>query len=181
MTNDSPRAKPETVILAVAGGPDSIYLLRHGINKSFDLVLGHFNHGVRGIDSDEDKRFVERFCRETGIRLEVRKGKHPTGSPTDPKKETTKYPDGFEAKAREERYAFLQDLKKKYGAKAILLAHTSDDQVETVLMRVLEGAGISGLKGIPRQTEDGIERPLLSTWREGILRYLKQHKIPFRV
>jgi tRNA(Ile)-lysidine synthase len=53
--------------------------------------------------------------------------------------------------------------------------------VETVLMRVLEGAGISGLKGIPRKTADGIERPILSTWREDILKYLHTHDIPYRV
>jgi tRNA(Ile)-lysidine synthase len=60
------------------------------------------------------------------------------------------------------------------------MGHTADDQVETILMRVMEGAGITGLKGIPRQTP-GIERPLLDTWREDILKYLREHKIPFRV
>jgi tRNA(Ile)-lysidine synthase len=88
---------------------------------------------------------------------------------------------GFEEKARKERYAFLREVKKKHGADKILLAHTADDQVETVLMRILEGAGISGLKGIPRKTVDGIERPLLYTWREDILTYLRKHRIPYRV
>jgi len=88
---------------------------------------------------------------------------------------------GFERKAREIRYAFLKEIRNKHGAKKILVAHTADDQVETVLMRLLEGAGISGFKGIPRSTEEGIERPLLDTWREDILRYLEDHDMPYRV
>jgi tRNA(Ile)-lysidine synthetase-like protein len=87
----------------------------------------------------------------------------------------------FEERARNLRYAFLRELRSRYGAGKILLAHTADDQVETVLMRILEGAGISGLKGIPRKTDDGIERPLLDTWREEIIEYLRKHKIPYRV
>jgi tRNA(Ile)-lysidine synthase len=92
-----------------------------------------------------------------------------------------KVPPRFEEKARETRYAFLKRLLSRHRAKKILVAHTADDQVETVLMRILEGAGIAGLKGIPRSTGDGVERPLLETWREDILKYLKNHNIPFRV
>ena len=88
---------------------------------------------------------------------------------------------GFEEKARAARYVFLLEQKKAHGAEKILVGHTADDQVETVLMRFLEGAGISGLKGIPRKTKDGIERPILEVWREDILKYLRKHKIPFQV
>ena len=84
-------------------------------------------------------------------------------------------------KAREIRYRFLKDLSGKSGAEAIALAHTADDQVETILMRVFEGAGIGGLKGIPRETGDGIVRPILDVWKEDILDYLKKRKIPYRI
>ena len=84
-------------------------------------------------------------------------------------------------KAREIRYRFLKDLSGKVGAEAIALAHTADDQVETILMRVFEGAGIGGLKGIPRETADGIVRPILDVWKEDILDYLKKRKIPYRI
>jgi tRNA(Ile)-lysidine synthase len=103
-----------------------------------------------------------------------------TGVPGAGRKRT-KAPPGFEERARAARYAFLMEQKKAHGAEKILVGHTADDQVETVLMRVLEGAGISGLKGIPRRTADGIERPLLDTWREDINKYLHKHKIPYRV
>ena len=90
-------------------------------------------------------------------------------------------PAGFEKKAREIRYRFLRDLSEKVGADAIALAHTADDQVETVLMRMFEGAGIGGLKGIPRETGDAIVRPILDVWKEDILKYLKKRKIPYRI
>ena len=61
------------------------------------------------------------------------------------------------------------------------MAHTADDQVETILMRVFEGTGIGGLKGIPRVTGDGIVRPILDVWKEDILNYLKKGKIPYRI
>jgi len=90
-------------------------------------------------------------------------------------------PTGFEKRARDARYRFLKDLSEMIGAEKISLAHTADDQVETVLMRVFEGAGIAGLKGIPREIESGIERPILDVWKEDILKYLKKHKIKYRI
>jgi len=90
-------------------------------------------------------------------------------------------PAGFEKKARDVRYRFLRDLAEKAGAESIALAHTADDQVETILMRVFEGAGIGGLKGIPFGTDDGIVRPILDVWKEDILDHLKKRKIPYRI
>jgi len=143
--------------------------------------MAHYNHGARGKESEKDQKFVEELSVALGIPLEL--GKNPshagkievTGG--DVKMDCA----GFEGKARQERHAFLRDLKKKCGAETIIMGHTADDQVETVLMRILEGAGISGLKGIPRSTEDGIERPLLDAWREDILAHLKKNEIPYRV
>ena len=98
-----------------------------------------------------------------------------------PRRSGGSFPPGFEKKAREIRYRFLKDLSGKVGAEAIALAHTADDQVETILMRVFEGAGIGGLKGIPRETADGIVRPILDVWKEEILDDLKKRKIPYRI
>jgi tRNA(Ile)-lysidine synthase len=156
-------------VIAVSGGPDSVYLFCGTLNKSKSAIIAHLNHGARGLDSDKDQEFVEQLGRSKGIRVEVRKIA------------LTKSSTGFEKKARNERYAFLQEVKRRHGAEKILVAHTADDQVETVLMRILEGAGISGLKGIPRGTEEGIERPLLDTWREDIIKHLRVRKIPYRV
>ena len=172
----------EPDVVAVSGGPDSVYLVYRCLESARSLLLAHFNHRARGKESDEDQRFVESLSRSMGIPLEVGVAIGRGGASGSEKTAKGKIREaGFEKKAREERHRYLRALKEKHGARRILMAHTADDQVETILMRFLEGAGISGLKGIPRQTEDGIERPLLSTWREDILRYLKQHKIPFRV
>ncbi|NJD62813.1 MAG: tRNA lysidine(34) synthetase TilS [Deltaproteobacteria bacterium] len=157
------------VVLGVSGGPDSVYLLCTGLDESKSAVIAHVNHGARGKDSDRDQEFVKRLGKRKGVPVEVRKVA------------LSKSGAGFEARARNVRGAFLREVKRKHGAEKILLAHTADDQVETVLMRVLEGAGISGLKGIPRRSADGIERPLLGTWREEILKHLNKHKIPYRV
>jgi len=167
-------------ILAVSGGADSVYLLNLSRQKIRNLLVAHFNHGARGKESEEDQRFLVSLCKDLGFSLEVGKTKPgATDFPITGRK--GKVPPRFEEKARETRYAFLKDLLSQHKAQRILVAHTADDQVETVLMRILEGAGFTGLKGIPRSTEDGIERPLLDTWREDILAYLKKHKIPYRV
>ncbi|MBP2689559.1 MAG: tilS, partial [Deltaproteobacteria bacterium] len=160
-----------------------MYLLRKlSSEKGNRIVIGHVNYGTRGSDSVKDQKMVERIGKryrcETVIHLLkiesfARGSRGSTGTRGG-------FPAGFEKKAREIRYRFLRDLSWKSGAGAIALAHTADDQVETILMRVFEGAGIGGLKGIPRETDDGIVRPILDVWKEDILEYLRKRKIPYR-
>jgi tRNA(Ile)-lysidine synthase len=169
-----------TRIAAVSGGPDSMYLVERRLKGLPSLLLAHFNHGARGKESDDDQKFVETRSRCLGVSLSVGTGSPVSRTGRISRKGRGRDEAGFERKARQERYAFLRDLKRKYGAEKIVMGHTADDQVETILMRVMEGAGITGLKGIPRQTAE-IERPLLDTWREEILGYLRKHKIPYRV
>jgi len=160
-------------ILAVSGGADSVYLLHRFGLAGGNALVAHVNHGARGRESDEDMRFVEAMTGNKGLSVRVKRvSRNGAASSTGP---------AFEERARNLRYAFLKELQADSGAGKVLLAHTADDQVETVLMRVLEGAGISGLKGIPRKTVGGIERPMLDTWREEILAYLHKHKIPYCV
>jgi len=173
-----------TIVVAVSGGPDSVYLLEKlAEGKGVRIVVGHLNYGTRGIDSMKDQVLVENICKinryDTVIHTQDA-GIGPRGSKgeSDPR---GKFPPGFEKKARDIRYRFLRDLSEKVGAEAIALAHTADDQIETILMRVFEGAGIGGLKGIPRETADGVVRPILDVWKEDILKYLKKRKIPYRI
>src|SRR3990170_5935295 len=179
-TMSSPKGR--VGIVAVSGGPDSVFLALWALHRYSRLLIAHFNHGARGNDSDRDQKFVENFGLSIGIPVSVGKGISLRVIPHPPElKQGKTVQTGFERKAREARYAFLRTLGKKFGAGKILVGHTADDQVETILMRVFEGAGISGLKGIPRETGDGIERPLLATWRDDVVRHLKEKKIPFRV
>ncbi|MHB9060933.1 MAG: tRNA lysidine(34) synthetase TilS [Desulfobacteria bacterium] len=172
------------IVAAVSGGPDSVYLLRKlSSSKGSRIVVGHVNYGTRGTDSEKDQTLVEEIGKSYGyqtIIYDVNKKNLTRGSRGAPgiRREL---PTGFEEKAREIRYRFLRELSGKVGAEAIALAHTADDQVETILMRVFEGAGIGGLKGIPRETPDGVMRPILDVWKEDILEYLKRRKIPYRI
>jgi len=181
MPNRQKKARKPVIVAAVSGGPDSVYLLRKlSSDRGTRIVLGHVNYGTRGIDSVKDQVFVEKIGISFRYPTEIiqldgdRSAKGASGTRGN-------FPAGFEKKAREIRYRFLKDLSEKTGAEAIALAHTADDQVETILMRVLEGAGIGGLKGIPRDTGDGIVRPILDVWKEDILSHLKKRKIPYRI
>ncbi len=177
MKGKDARTAPGLRIVAVSGGPDSVYLLHRCRTECAPLVIAHFNHGVRGAQSRADQSLVERMSRELGIALEIGGGSKLGGQRIEPRESSAR---GFERKAREVRYRFLFETRERLGGERILVGHTADDQVETVLMRILEGAGISGLKGIPRSTDGGIERPLLGVWREEILGYLERHRIPYR-
>ena len=173
-----------TIVAAVSGGPDSVYLLRKlTSDKGRRIVVGHVNYGTRGNDSAKDQKLVEKIGRTLGYDTNILITDTEIGARGPKRVSGTrgKFPAGFEKKAREIRYRFLKDLSGKVGAEAIALAHTADDQVETILMRVFEGAGIGGLKGIPRETADGIVRPILDVWKEDILDYLKKRKIPYRI
>ena len=184
MPSEGKEPESRVVVAAVSGGPDSVYLLRKlSMDKGTRVVVGHVNYRTRGVDSEKDQRLVERIGKtyryktvihvyeKESIASESKRGSGTRGN----------FPAGFEKKARDFRYRFLRDLSERVGAEAIALAHTADDQVETILMRVFEGAGIGGLKGIPRETEDGIVRPILDVWKEEILADLKKRKIPYRI
>ena len=157
------------VVAAVSGGPDSVYLL-HELMRSGKrrIVVAHVNHGFRGIASDKDQKLVEELSKT--YRLEMRIRKERPG----------KVRQGLEEKARRVRREFLKGLAREYGG-IVATGHTADDQVETILMRFFEGAGISGLKGIPRETPDGIVRPILDLWKKDIVGSLKKNRMAFRV
>jgi tRNA(Ile)-lysidine synthase len=162
--------KDGTVVAAVSGGPDSMYLLAELIRRQGrKLVIAHVNFGARGKDSDKDEALVRETARKQRIGVEIHRAELSAHSP------------GFEERARDIRRAFLSRLAGGSDARIVATGHTADDQVETVLMRFLEGAGISGLKGIPRETEDGTVRPILDLWKEDIVSDLRRFGIPYRV
>ena len=185
MTTEGNEPKERVVVAAVSGGPDSVYLLlgKLACEKRTRVIIGHVNYGTRGVESGKDQKLVEiignNYGYKTVILVKIMRGFEGDSQGTSGTRGN--FPAGFEKKAREIRYRFLRDLSEKAGAEAIALAHTADDQVETILMRVFEGAGIGGLKGIPRASGDGIVRPILDVWKEDILDYLKKRKIPYRI
>lgn len=151
----------DVVTCAVSGGADSVallfslYLLREKLNIS--LRAAHFNHHLRGEESDRDEAFVRQLCDRFDIPLTV------GGGVIRPGKK------GLEAAARDARYVFLDGLPGK-----IATAHTADDNAETVLMHMLRGTGLKGLGGIaPKRGR--IIRPMLTVTRQEVEAFLKEY------
>lgn len=156
----------DTVTCAVSGGADSMallfamYLLREKLGIC--AKAAHFNHNLRGSESDGDEAFVREFCSRYDIELFVG-----SGCVTAGKK-------GLEAAARDARYTFLQSLPGK-----IATAHTANDNAETVLLHLVRGTGLKGLGAIA-PVRDRIIRPMLSITRQEVLAFLEEYHISYR-
>ncbi len=155
----------DRVTCAVSGGADSMallwamYLLKDKLQ--LQLQAAHFNHHLRGAESDRDEAFVREFCSRFEIPLTV-------GSAW-----VTPGEKGLEAAAREARYAFFNTLPGK-----IATAHTADDNAETVLMHLVRGTGLKGLGGIA-PVRGKFLRPLLTVTRQQVLAFLDEYHIRF--
>ena len=155
----------DAVVCAVSGGADSMallwamYLLRDKLK--IQLSAAHFNHQLRGWESDRDEAFVADFCKGYGIDFVVGSGNVVAGEK------------GLEAAAREARYAFLRSLPGK-----IATAHTASDNAETVLMHLVRGTGLKGLGGVT-PVSGNVIRPMLPITREEVIAFLAEYSIPF--
>jgi tRNA(Ile)-lysidine synthase len=149
--------------VAVSGGPDSVALLgalmEHAVRQRLHLTVLHVNHALRP-ESDQEQQFVESLCHQWGVPCCVEKLTPP------------RQPGGVEIWARRERYRFFQQRKDQDNLDAVAVAHTRDDQAETVLFRLMRGAGRRGLAGIPPQRDGWIIRPLLDCSRQEVMAYL---------
>ncbi len=165
-----------TVLAAVSGGTDSMALLRatHSLRTSGSgrLVVIHFNHRLRGAESEADESFVREHAARLNLTCDVGYSTAPSGT------------QNCEDAARRSRYDFFCRAAKEWGARFVVTAHTADDQAETILQRILRGTGIDGLAGIPKSREllPGVSliRPLLAVSRTEVLGYLQSIGQPFR-
>jgi len=152
----------ETVLVAVSGGADSVALLHLLLTLSPEFALSlhvlHVDHGLRP-DSHRDAAFVGQLAARLGVPAEVARVTVPPGG-------------SLEAAARAERYAALDAHARRVGADRIAIGHTSDDQAETVLMRMMAGAGVRGLAGIP-PVRGRVIRPLIATRRADLVALLQ--------
>lgn len=150
----------DTVICALSGGADSValafglYLLKDKLG--IQLEAAHFNHHLRGEESDRDEAFVRSFCHQYDIPLHVGSGEVKAGEK------------GLEAAARDARYAFLRTLPGK-----IATAHTADDNAETVLLHLVRGTGLKGLGGIT-PVNGNVIRPMLGITRAEVEAFLEE-------
>ena len=154
----------DRVICAVSGGADSVallfalYLLKE--KWKIELEAAHFNHHLRGAESDRDEAFVRELCDRFDIPLHLGGGKIVPGKK------------GLEAAARDARYAFLNTLPGK-----IATAHTADDNAETVLMHLVRGTGLKGLGAIA-PVNGKLIRPMLSVTRQDVEDFLEEYHLP---
>ena len=162
------------LLVAVSGGPDSLALLHAlwGLRGEFGLALAgaHFNHRLRGADSDADAEFAAAACDGLGAAFFAGSG--------DVAAYRRERGLSLEDAARRLRYGFLADAAARWGADAVALGHTADDQAETVLMNIMRGSGLAGLRGMRAMSErrDGalrtaLFRPLLGTSRADTVAY----------
>jgi tRNA(Ile)-lysidine synthase len=171
----------EHVLIAVSGGLDSTVLL-HLVNRlarewPLRLSAAHFNHQLRGAAADGDEQFVRDLCVSWGIPFESGRG--------DVRSHASEHHLSQEAAARELRYAFLRELAERSDCGAIATAHHAGDQAETLLDRLIRGAGVRGLAGIVQMSKIGntgvnLIRPLLFASRFEIGEYAEKNALVFR-
>ena len=184
----------DRVLLGVSGGADSLcmlhLLLRLAPELKLTLFVGHLDHQLRGCEAEQDATYVAGICRSWGVACTVERADvgalaHSQGL-------------SIEEAARVARYTFLAALAHRLGARAIAVAHNADDQIETVLMHILRGAGLDGLVGMrplsslaaaalyePSTPEPGeslrLIRPLLEVERASIEAYCREHGLQPRM
>ena len=155
----------DSVVCAVSGGADSVallwgmYLLKDKLGIT--LSAAHFNHQLRGGESDRDEAFVRQLCDRYDIPLFVGSEQVQAGEK------------GLEAAAREARYRFLKTLPGK-----IATAHTADDNAETVLMHLVRGTGLKGLGGIA-PVNGSVIRPMLTVTRKEVLAFIEEYHLAY--
>ena len=173
----TPRWRDVGVVIGCSGGADSVALLRlmaelrnQGNNppRGF-LIAAHYNHGLRGSESDDDQQFVQNLAKDLGLRFQT----------------TRTQSDGTsEAVLRSMRMQFLTDTAHASGARYIAVAHSADDNAETVLHHLLRGTGPAGLTGINHTRSIGTDlvlyRPLITASRFEIRAALQEIDQPWR-
>ena len=160
------------ILLAVSGGIDSMYMA----NRAPELFPGavfavaHCNFRLRGSESDGDEAFVVEWCRSHGIKCFSRKF------------DTTGYSldngISIEMAARELRYTWFRELCSEHGFEAVAVAHNADDNAETLILNLLRGTGIRGIRGMG--SREGVLRPLLGTSRSDIREWMSEHGCSWR-
>jgi tRNA(Ile)-lysidine synthase len=163
------------LVVAVSGGPDSVALLLALVRLGRSpLVVAHLNHQLRGAESDADEAFVRELHAQ--LSPQVAGSIHLCCARQDMASEAATRGENLESTAREARYRWLTDVAREHRLTVVATGHTADDQAETVLHRLLRGAGLQGLRGIAecRPLADGITlvRPMLDVTRADVMAYL---------
>ena len=170
----------DRLVLGVSGGPDSISMLDilneirvdKTNNLDFNIVVAHINHMIRE-EAVEDQEFVKNFCNKIGVDFYSKS--------IDIQKIANNNKIGTEEAGRNARYEFFNEILEKTNSNKIAIAHNKNDKTETIIMNILRGSGIAGLKGIEPIKNKKIIRPLIECERYEIENYCKEKNIKARI
>lgn len=170
----------DKIVLGVSGGPDSISMLDilneiridKTNNLDFNIVVAHVNHMIRE-EAGEDLEFVKNFCNKIGVEFYSKS--------IDIQKIANNNKIGTEEAGRNARYEFFDEILEKTNSNKIAIAHNKNDKVETIIMNMLRGSGIAGLKGIEPIKNNKYIRPLIECERYEIENYCKEKNIEARI
>ena len=167
----------DKIVVGISGGPDSVCLL-HILTRlkeklDIDIYAAHLNHQIRGIEAQKDALYVSEICDKMGITCFLKS----IDVPNYCKENSLSIEEG----ARKLRYEMFDEIKQKTKSNKIAIGHNLNDQAETVLMRIMRGTGLQGLRGIEYSRENGVIRPLLDIERKDIEKYCEVHKLNPRI
>lgn len=172
----------DRLLLAVSGGLDSVVLLHVFLELQpawkWDLLVGHIDHGLRPGADDDESRFCEALAKQHGLTyLEEKLVLNDPGEKREYENESTQNP-STESLARNARYRIFTRWAREYSCDAVVTAHHANDQAETLLYRMLTGAGLNGLSGIPA-VRGVFRRPLIRVLRSELAAYAEEKNIAF--
>ena len=168
----------DKIVCAVSGGPDSICMLdilrriKEENKINFDIIVCHINHMIR-VEATADEQYVENYCKKHQIPFFVKR--------VDVKKIAESNKQGTEEAGRKVRYDFFEEIFQKENATKIAIAHNKNDKIETIIMNVFRGSGISGLRGIEPIRDNKFIRPLIETERTEIEKYCEENRLNPRI
>ena len=162
----------DLIVVAVSGGPDSMALLNALLNfkemLKFNIVVAHVNHMIRAV-ADEETTYVKEFCDKNNIQCFIKK--------IDVVKKAELEKISTEEAGRNARYEFFDEVFKINNATKIAIAHNANDNAETVIMNIIRGTGVSGLKGIEPVRDNKYIRPLIDVKRAEIEAYCEEKNL----
>ena len=169
--------KGDKIVVGLSGGPDSVCLL-HILNRmkeewNLEIYAAHLNHQIRGIEAQKDAFYISKLCEDLGITFFIKS--------IDVPKYCEENGLSIEEGARKLRYEMFYEIKHNIKANKIAIGHNLNDQAETILMRMMRGTGLQGLKGIDYIRDGVIIRPILDIERHDIEEYCKQNNLNPRI
>lgn len=162
----------DKIVLGVSGGPDSLFMLDI-LNKlkeklQIEIVVAHVNHMIRE-EANEEEEFVKEFCKKIEVEFYSKR--------IEVEKYANNNKIGLEEAGRKIRYEFFDEVASRTNSNKIAIAHNKNDKVETILMNLLRGSGVTGLQGIQPIKDNKIIRPIIEIERQEIEKYCEENKL----